>query len=463
MRRKAEDYLNKWFASTRRKPLIIRGARQVGKSTLVRNFCHENNLILHEINLEKNLLLADVFSRNNTQEIIRELQLTEGKGPLSQEKSVLFLDEIQAVPAAIPALRYFHEERPDIPVIAAGSLLEFALSKANFSMPVGRIEYLYLGPMSFQEFLLAANETTLLEYLHTYELKMPPSPAAHEKLLSRLREYLLVGGMPEAVGAFILSNSFESAFKVHDSILETYRDDFSKYASQEQLIRLHKAFDWVPSAVGEKFKATRIDAHEKSLHMRTAVDLLIRAGIVLPVTHSSCSGLPLTAGADERIFKPLFLDVGLMNGVRGVRDLPYARLMSAQFINEGKMAEQFAGQHLLYREALGRKPTIHYWLREERAGGAEVDYVISSGESIVPIEVKAGSSGSIKSLIQFAAQKKCPLTVRFDQNQPSCGRISHAIKSGNGSAHAEFIFLSLPLYMVEETGMLVKTALTGKY
>lgn len=461
MKRFAEDNLSRWYNSPGRKPLIIRGARQVGKSTLIRNFARQNNLVLHEINLEKNPLLTGVFKGNNTEEIIRELQLVAGAGPLPQGNGILFLDEIQAIPAAIPALRYFYEERPDIPVVAASSLLEFALAKANFSMPVGRIEYLYLGPMTFQEFLLAADETALIEYLRTYKPDQAPLATAHEKLLGRLREYLLVGGMPEALKVFISTRNFESAFRVHDSILETYRDDFSKYASQEQLTRLHKVFDYVPSAVGEKFKPTRIDALEKSIHMRAATELLIRAGVLLPVVHSSCSGLPLSAGADERIFKPLFLDVGLMNGVRGVRDLSAARLLSTQFLNEGKMAEQFVGQHLLYYEGSGRRPALHYWLREERAGGAEVDFVITSGETIVPVEVKAGQSGSIKSLIQFVAQKRSPLAVRFDQNQPSCVRVAHSIKAGGGSLNAEFTFFSMPLYMVEEATRLVQLSLSA--
>ncbi len=456
MKRFAEDHLSSWISSPGRKPLVIRGARQVGKSTLVRNFARNHNMTLHEINFEKKPLLSEVFRSKNTDEILRELQLVAGAGPVVPGSSILFLDEIQAAPEAIPALRYFYEERPDIPVIAAGSLLEFALAKANFSMPVGRIEYLYLGPMTFQEFLLAADETALIQYLRDYAPRQSPSVAAHEKLLGRLREYLLVGGMPEALNAFLSSHSFEPVFKVHDSILETYRDDFSKYASHADLIRLHKVFDWVPSAIGEKFKPTRIDEQEKSARIRAATDLLIRAGVVAPVVHSSCSGLPLQAGADERIFKPLFLDVGLMNGVRGVRELSTARLMSVQFLNEGKMAEQFVGQHLLYYEGHGRKPALHYWLREERASGAEVDFVITSGEAVVPVEVKAGLSGSIKSIIQFVAQKRSRLAVRFDQNQPSCSTVSHSLKTGSGTAVAEFVFLSLPLYMVEETTRLVR-------
>jgi len=310
MKRLAEQRLFEWISSKNRKPLIIRGARQVGKSTVIRNFSAQHNKTLHEINLEKNLKLDTVFRKLNIADIIRELELLSNRGRIDGENSVVFLDEIQAVPSAIPALRYFFEERPDIPVVAAGSLLEFTLSREHFSMPVGRIEYLYLGPMSFQEYLMAQNEGQLIDYMQGFSVHTPPSEAAHGRLLTRLREYLLVGGMPEAVRVFTDTGRFEDAFKVHDSIIETYREDFSKYASFQDLIRLQKVFDYVPSTIGEKFKYVNINSMEKSADMRRSADLLARAGIFHHVTHSSCSGLPLQSGAKERFSNHCFSMLG---------------------------------------------------------------------------------------------------------------------------------------------------------
>ena len=438
---------------------MIRGARQVGKSTLVRNFAKGTKRLLFEINLEKNLKLDSVFRRLNIVEIVRELEIIAGQVPINDENAILFLDEIQSVPSAIPALRYFFEERPGLPVIAAGSLLEFALADANFSMPVGRIEYLYLGPLTFQEFLHANNENLLIEYIRNYNLNSGISDAAHDKLLARLREYLLVGGMPEAVKVFIEGDGFAGVFKVHHSIMDTYREDFSKYAARDDLLRLQKVFDYIPSAIGKKFKPSNIDPLEKTLSIRRCAELLMRAGIFNPVFHSSCSGIPLQAGAAENIFKPLFLDVGLMNSIRGVHDLPPEKLVTRQFVNEGGMAEQFIGQHLLYINGAGQRPSATYWLREEKAAGAEVDFVISLGEAIIPIEVKAGLSGSLKSLLQFASQKKSRLCVRFDQHSPSMQHINHEIKGGSGNIRVESGFLSLPLYMVGEVRRLAEEAL----
>jgi len=459
MKRIADQYLLEWLKSKNRKPLVIRGARQVGKSTLVRNFAEQANRTLYEINLEKNLKLDAVFRRLNITEIVRELEIVAGQGQISGEKGILFLDEIQAVPSAIPALRYFFEECPNLPVIAAGSLLEFALADANFSMPVGRIEYLYLGPLAFTEFLRANGEDQLIEYLRNSHLNVQPIESAHNKLLGRLREYLLVGGMPEAVKVYSAGGGFPEVFKIHDSIMDTYREDFSKYARHEDLIRLQKIFDYIPSGVGRKFKPSNIDPLEKSLSMRRSAELLMRAGIFNPVAHTSCSGIPLSAGADINKFKPLFLDIGLMNSIRGTHDLSPEKLVTRQFINEGSMAEQFIGQHLLYFNGSGKRPAAYYWVREERASGAEVDFIVTFGETIIPIEVKAGLSGSLKSLLQFVAQKKSRLCVRFDQHQPSQQDIGHEIKGGSGTIRVEFRFLSLPLYMIEELSRLIAEAL----
>jgi len=455
MKRNAEIWLNSWYHSPHRKPLVLRGARQVGKSYLVRQVARNLGVPLYEINCEKHLHLDAVFASFNVTRIIQECEFICGIIDTTAERSgILFLDEVQATPNAIAALRYFFEEHPQLPVIAAGSLLEFALSRHNFSMPVGRIEFYYLGPMTFLEFLDGIGEEQIAGYIRKYHMTEVPSETAHVALLGRLRDYFLVGGMPEAAGVFASTGSFPAVSQIHESIIETYRSDFAKYAALDDLARLRRVFDYVPSAVGNKIKYVNIDSADRSQRIRAAFDLLVLAGIIAPVKHSSASGVPLAALVNDNVFKPLFLDIGLMNAVCGIRSIGLEVFQAAKFINEGAMAEQFIGQHLLYAE-VGVRPALFYWLREEKSGNAEIDYLMQINTLIVPVEVKAGKSGSLKSLHRFAAEKKTPLAVRFDLQQPSVHNVEFAVSIDKQPGNAAFRLLSLPLYMVEQCRRLI--------
>lgn len=448
MKRFAEDTLNTWYRRKSRKPLVVRGARQVGKSTLVRGFAQKHNLTLHEINLERYPELENIFKRMDTAEILRELEFISGKGKITANNSLLFLDEIQAAPLAIKALRYFYEDHPDLPVIAAGSLLEFTLADHSYSMPVGRIEYLFTGPMTFEEFLTARDEPQLLQLIRSYDFQSPFPVTAHQKLLNYQREYLLTGGMPEAVLRYIENRDFDEVLNVHSSIVQTYRDDFAKYARGSDLNRLHRVFDYVPSAAGEKIKYRNIDENEQSRELRKAIDLLEKAGVVSCVYHSKVSGLPIKAGMNSKVFKMFFLDVGLMNYICGIRNISLQQLEKREFINEGKMAEQFIHQHLLRIGRQMEKPQSFYWLREGRSANAEVDFVIQEAGQILPVEVKAGKSGALRSLLRFMAEKRPGTAVRFDLNPPSVMDVSHKVTGQDGEV--EFRLISLPLYMVEQ-------------
>jgi uncharacterized protein len=450
MDRIAEKRLTAWLGSSYRKPLIIRGARQVGKSTLVRQFANHKKLTLHEVNLERHPTLVDVFKTQDNGKILRELEFICGKGPISGKNGLLFLDEIQAAPIAIQTLRYFYEDHPELPVISAGSLLEFTMSKHFFSMPVGRVEYLYLGPLTFEEALAAMEKHVLLNLLKNYQLHEVFPQTAHEQLLELQRVWFLVGGMPEAIQRFIDTNSLDAVFDVHASITETYKDDFAKYSTQADLLRLHKVFNYVPMAAGEKFKYVRVDPEAQSREISKAVDLLEKAQIIMKVCHTDASGLPLGATINRRIFKLFFLDCGLMNSICGVQWIALNELKQKSFVNKGRMAEQFIAQHLAYIGKNNVSPVLTYWLREGRAGNAEIDFVTQLGQSIVPVEVKAGKSGSLKSLQQFVTQKKVLVGVRFDLNMPSYQHVSHALSQGGESVQVEFDLLSLPLYMIEE-------------
>ena len=355
---------------------------------------------------------------------------------------------MQAAPRALQALRYLYEDRPDLPVLAAGSLLEFVLADHPFSMPVGRIEYLHLGPMSFAEYLRAADPESA-EHLDALELAVAPPEAAHRRLLRRFREYLLVGGLPEAVLAHDESDGSPiEVTAVHRSIAETYEDDFAKYARGSQLVRLQRLFRSIPGLVVRKVVFRTLDHESRAAEVRAAIDLLVKARICHRVVHSHCSGLPL-AGVDDRTYKLLFMDVGLMNHLCGVDGPTVDAMDGVRLVNEGGIAEQYVGQELATLGGGERPPNLHYWLRQGRKGNAEVDYVTSRGDWIIPVEVKAGRSGSLKSLLQFAHEKRPPLAVRFDTNPPSLQTVRHTIRTAESLQAVTLQLLSLPLYAVE--------------
>ncbi len=443
--RKSELELKKWHDSKNRKPLLIRGARQVGKSTLVREFARKCGIELFEINMERHYRLNEVFATLDVAKILRELEFTCGRGTL--DKGLIFLDEIQAAPNAIRALRYFYEERPDLAIIAAGSLLEFTLNETGFSMPVGRVCYLYLQPLSFEEFLKAAGKDDLAKLISEW---IPPDSfpeSAHLRLIDHLRDFLLVGGMPEAVAVFTSGAGLEACAQSHHSILETYRDDFGKYASKIQIGRLRKLIDYVPMSVGEKFSYARAIPDERAKDVRQALDMLATANIVPLAHHSDANGLPLGAETAPSVFKPFFLDVGLMNAVCGIRGISIEAMRDRRFVNEGKMAEQFVGQQLLTGCDCHRRPNLHYWLREGRKSNAEIDFLLESAPSIIPVEVKSGASGSLKSLHQFVAAKKSPFAMRLDLNAPSMHQVSVSALTPGGIKKVAYTLHSLPLYL----------------
>lgn len=453
MKRQDEKRLLLWLSAAHRKPLVLRGARQVGKSTLVRQFAAQQGLTLNEVNLERHLGLDKVFATLDTSLIRAELEALAGRS-ITSPQSLLFLDEIQATPSALQALRYLHEDLPGVPVVAAGSLLEFALARHSFSMPVGRIEYHHLGPMTFREFLQAV-EPALSRYLDEISPDSAPPESAHLKLLLRQRQYLFVGGMPEAVQALVETGSLAASAAVHRRIISTYEDDFAKYAGPRERALLQQVLRQIPRLVGRKIKYVNVSREERSRDVKAAIGQLAMARICHRVFASPCSGVPLHADIDAAAFKLLFLDVGLMNHVCGVDWLALSRMDDARLVNEGAVAEQFVGQHLAYAGCGAEPPQLAYWLREGRAANAEVDYVVARGPEIFPVEVKAGRSGMLRSLHQFAAQKRTHTAVRFDLNPPSRQQVAGLLPSAYGLARATFDLISLPLYAVGELGRLL--------
>jgi hypothetical protein len=381
--------------------------------------------------------------------------LITGK-PLNRSSGdILFLDEIQATPSAIPALRYLYEEQPELHIIAAGSLLEFALRDHHYSMPVGRIEYLYLGPVSFFEYVAAKNSANLVDYIRRYLPGDDFSLEAHEQLCALLREYIIIGGMPEAITQYLDTGDITQALQVHHSILDTYANDFNKYATQTALQRLQRVYRFVPAAVGEKFKYSRVNPAWQARDIRSVVDLLDHAGVIFRVHCTTGAGIPLDANADNRVFKPYFLDVGLMNTASGMKSLSRNEFLSMRFINEGQMAEQFIAQHLRFEAEMYIRPKLHYWLREKQKNNAEIDFLIQSGHFIVPVEVKAGKSGALKSLHLFCGIYHTKNALRFDLNIPSTLNCSHKISIRNEITTVSYKLISLPLYMVEDVRRII--------
>ena len=446
--------LSDWLRRPGRKPLIIRGARQVGKSTLVELFCASAGKDLIAVNLERQAELAAAFAGPAGKDPAALLNLIEVVSEKRiSARSLLFLDEIQAAPEALAALRYFLEERPDLPVVAAGSLMEFMLVDHPFPMPVGRIEYLNVGPMTFTEFLHGLGKERLADAIETFawpDRDAPEWPALlHGRLLEALRLHQFVGGMPEAVKTQAETGSLRAVSAVHSGILETYRDDFPKYASRRDLTRMLRVFNFAARHLGRKVKYSNVSADDRSATIRRDIDLLAMARVVAKVTHSHCSGLPLQADVKESVFKLIFLDLGLLNAICGLDWRTVAAQPDIDLINAGPGAEQFIGQHLqhLFAERTNRELT--YWLREGRSNNAEVDYVAEFAGRILPIEVKAGGSGALKSLHQFVAEKGTPLAVRFDANPPSLQTLDAPVRQGSDTSRVRYQLLSLPLYLVE--------------
>ena len=439
MRRDIEKELILWKAQKERYPLIIRGARQVGKSYLVETFGRthfQNNVV---VNLEFQPQLKDCFKSLDPSEIINKLQLLLSV-QIKEDNTLLFLDEIQECPQAIMALRYFKEKMPKLSVIAAGSLLEFALRSPDFKMPVGRVLFLYLEPLSFSEYLDATGNQNLRRFLSDVKLTDSIDDVIHKKLLELLRIYIIVGGMPAVLNEYLSSKDLMNCQRIQTALLQTYRSDFGKYAKISQHKYLQKVFDAAPRMAGQRIKYSNIDPDTRSRDLKNALSLLTLAGIVRPIYLTKALGLPLGAQINEQRFKLNFLDIGLMQNSCGLQGRLSIEEDFLQ-INAGSVAEQFVGQELTAYSDRHQQASLYFWAREKRGSMAEVDYVINIGSDIFPVEVKSGKEGRLKSLRMFIEEKKSRLGIRFSQD-----KLSYYDK-----------ILSIPLYMIEQMPRLVES------
>jgi hypothetical protein len=408
MKRLIDWHLRGWKEESKRKPLLLKGARQIGKTYSVRKLGMEFDSFV-EINFELIPEAKTIFEKDlKPERIIWELYLL-AKTKIVPGKTLLFFDEIQACPAAILALRYFYELMPDLHVIAAGSLLDFALEEVG--MPVGRVSMLYVYPLSFLEFIAAIGELPLIEaILRKEEL----SWAIHEKLLDFLGHYLAIGGMPESVLAWVETKDPRACYEAQKELVETYRQDFPKYAKKHQLQYLDTLFHQIPHFIGNQFKYSEIHGDYKKRELAPCLDLLRRANILHQVTHSAGNGTPLGAEVNLNRFKTIFLDVGISQALLGL-DLPAWFLNpDKDLVNRGTIAEAFVGQELLAYASPKWKADLYFWKRESKGALAEVDYLFDNQGVVLPIEVKSGHGSTLRSMHQFLNDHpKSPFGVRF--------------------------------------------------
>lgn len=415
--RHIDKSLREWAENPVHKPLLLRGARQVGKSTAVRHLGRGfHNYV--EINFEKNPEYKAVFDSNfDISRIISEIAALSGKS-IAPAKTLLFLDEIQDCPPAIQSLRYFKEDMPELHVIAAGSLLEFALSDIA-SFGVGRISSLFMMPMSFDEFLMANGDDRLIGLRDEADPDNPLSDVIHDRLCDRLRSFMLVGGMPEVVKVWTESKDYLKCREVQDEIITGYEDDFPKYAKRVNPILLRNSLRSVATQGLRKFNYSAVVGGFRTEEVKRAMELLQQAGLIIPVTRTAADGIPLGASADVQYRKFMTLDPGLMLRLLGLSE-DDMRVMSQmiltstplELVNKGNLAEVMVGLEMLKYSTPAVRNELYYWLRMSKNSQAEVDYVTSRNLKPLPIEVKAGTQGGMKSLWIFMREKDLTDGVR---------------------------------------------------
>jgi predicted AAA+ superfamily ATPase len=432
MKRLIFQNLKEWRTKSSRMPLLLRGARQTGKTYLVRAFGEAYFEQMLYINFELQPQYKACFNTLEVHRIVQALELLSNQS-LIPGKSLLVLDEIQECPEAISALRYFFELMPALHVVGTGSLLEFALESSTLSMPVGRVEFLYLYPMTFSEMLMALGEDKLVDYIqHLSTTDIIPS-AVHHKLLDLLKLYLIIGGMPQVLATYINERLLLPCRDIQVALLNSYRADFAKYATAYQQYYCERVFEKMPSLIAQHFKYTDIDPDLDGRSIKRGIQLLCQANVLSPVYYTAASGLPLSATRVEKRYKALFLDIGLVQA--SYRLSPNTLINHALALTpQGPLAEQFVGQHLLTLQSANDRAELFYWQRDTRGSQAEVDYVLAIEDQIVPIEVKSGKQGKLKSMHLF-----------MDDHPSKIG-----IKLSHEALDTTCSIWTVPLYLVEQ-------------
>lgn len=408
LQRNIDRYLQVWKQDVDRKPLLIRGARQVGKSCAVRHFGESFEYFL-EVNFERDTDVVKIFGGNiDVHDISEKLSMYYGI-PVEPGKTLLFLDEIQSCPKALHSLWFFCEDYPQLHVIAAGSLLEFALKDIR-SYGVGRISSLFVYPMSFDEFLEAQNLGGLVRIKREASDAKPLMEVFHNKLVEQFRQYMLIGGMPAAVSKYVDTKSYLKARMVLADLRVAYMDDFSKYAGRMNPDLLRHTLMSVARQTGNKFVYSLVDGGYRTEQVKTALTYLRDAGLIIPVFHSASNGIPLGAEVNHKFVKYLLIDNALMLDFLGMGDTVQEQERTiltetaANLVDKGNVAEMIAGLEILKYMSPNERHDLYYWQDTNKGNMAEVDYVISQGGHVVPVEVKSGVKGSMKSLYELLSK-----------------------------------------------------------
>lgn len=412
-----DGYLEQWAKKKDHKPMLLRGARQVGKSTAVRHLGETfDNFV--EINLERQPEYKKIFKRDLlVTRIVSEISAMCAM-PIIPGKTLLFFDEIQECQEAIMSLRFFKEDMPGLHVIAAGSLLEFALAELP-TFGVGRIHSMYMYAMTFDEYLEANGETLMLDYKRKASPDRPLPEPLHNKLIALVRSYFLVGGMPEVVGKWVETHDYLQCQEVQDDIISGYEDDFPKYRKKVDPILLRLTLRSVASQVTKKFSYAEVGGGYRAEKVKKALEMLLLAGICIQTVRTDANGLPLGSESDFGYRKMMILDSGLLLRLLNMSSVDVSRLTSdiltedtAALVNKGPLAEMVAGLELLRYKTPNLRHDLYYWVRLAKNSQAEIDYIETRDGGVLPVEVKAGMRGGMKSLWIFMREKELVSAVR---------------------------------------------------
>ncbi|HUU05667.1 MAG TPA: ATP-binding protein [Patescibacteria group bacterium] len=410
MKRMIEKAFLAWKQDPKRKILLLRGARQVGMTYSLRELGKTFNSFV-EVNFEENPEIKSFFEKSlNHLEIIEKLAIYFGTAIIPGE-SLLFFDEIQACPEALKSLRFFYEKIPELHVAAAGSLLELAIADLP-SFGVGRIESLFMYPLTFAEFMAVTGNQKLNSLIAEASPENPLDSIIHEKILAKLKIFQIIGGMPEVVKDYLETKDFNRCQKQLDNLVTSWVDDFAKYKKRSPVLRLQEVFKAIVFQTGSKFKYASI-ADGRTESYKDVLELLLKAGLAYKVCHTSARGLPLGAQINDKKFKILIFDSGIYQRIVGLNLSEYIASDLQQLINKGHLAELFSGLELIKSGSPYSYPELYYWHREEKSSNAEVDFVVQGKNGVVPLEVKAGTKGQMQSLHIFLDERNLSTGIRI--------------------------------------------------
>lgn len=436
MKRDLEKALHQWKSSSHRKPLVLRGARQTGKTTLLQAFGQKEYASVHYFNFEKNNRLSTIFEDDlSPSRIIQELSLLVRK-TIQPKGDLIIFDEIQFSNQALNSLKYFCEEANDFHIASAGSLLGVQLNQTK-SFPVGKVNFLDLYPMSFMEFLEGIGETYLREYLEGIDTPQSLSESSRLECHRLLKQYFLVGGMPEVVNAFAVNRDIQTAKNIQMELMNAYRLDFSKHAPTKDIPKLNAIWENLPSQLAKENKKFIFSLISKGARARDYEDALLwlkLAGLTYHCGAIKTPLLPLSRYADPHAFKVYLFDVGLLSCLSRIHETAYLEKNELFHIYNGALTECYIANILRSQH----QQELYYW-RTESSNGAEIDFLMDFEGQVFPIEVKGGENVRSKSLQSFHQRYEPPFVVRTSA--------LNLTRDGNLLNVPLFLFERLPVLM----------------